>query len=604
MSMIRVNRRFTNYLMASLLIYIIGQLAVVNVTAQAGFNYQAVLRDNNGEVLSSQPVQIQVNLLEGSPEGQLVYRELHEVVTNPFGTVSVIIGQGIDQNGNIDSLHFERNSYFLQVKVDEDMSGNFQDFGVDMIRPVPVAMYALNGTRGEKGEPGEPGPPGERGEDGKSIRIQGFTPSFDSLPNNYGGDEGDIFVDVISGQGYVWQGDKWFVFGPFRGPKGDPGAAGDPGPAGPQGEDGAPGPTGPKGEPGEKGDPGDSYWSLEPSMDFDSNLFYPGSVKIGNEGGLLIDTSTVDGLGYSILLHNETTNRRAELSEAQLTLGPASVPLILYPWDSYYGMTLTQDEIKIGGENSSLNVQLGAHPFSGEGNFGHLGVSDDEGIEKGHLTVSDLGGANHGILELWGSNGLNNVTLASRLGLTDFGRIVVHDDAGQNTAEMTISDAKAGLLLTLEGGARRTEFSSNSLGGYMKFYGGQGAVATFEFDQAGNFAQSFPSDLRLKENIMPMHAILPRILQITPSFFNYSGVERRYRTFGVIAQDLQSIFPSLVHQITGSDYLGVDYGKFGILAIQAIKEQQTIIEDLKTQQKDLQQRMQELEQMINKLLAN
>ena len=60
------------------------------------------------------------------------------------------------------------------------------------------------------------------------------------------------------------------------------------------------------------------------------------------------------------------------------------------------------------------------------------------GVEKGHLTVSNIGGGNHGLLELWGTNGLNNVTLGSRLGLPEFGRVVVHDEAGQNTAEMTV----------------------------------------------------------------------------------------------------------------------------------------------------------------------
>lgn len=188
-------------------------------------------------------------------------------------------------------------------------------------------------------------------------------------------------------------------------------------------------------------------------------------------------------------------------------------------------------------------MQLGAHPFSGEGNYGHLGISDDEGIEKGHLTVSDLGGAKHGLMELWGSNGFPNVTLASRLGLTDFRRIVVHDDAGVNSAEMTVSNAKEGLLLTLSGGTRRTEFSSNALGGYMKFYGAQGAIATFEFDQAGNFAQTFPSDVRLEENIRTMTSILPKILQIDPSYFTYLGTRAESPTFGVIAQDLQKVFP-------------------------------------------------------------
>ncbi len=613
-------------------------LFIPSASGQMGFNYQAILRNAAGEVLPSQAVRLQLSLHQTTASGPMVFQELHEITTNPFGTLSLIVGQGVNQTGSLDSLNFRRSNYFLKVRLDEDMTGSFIDFGTDMIRPVPVAMYALNapegprgpqglkgdqgdpgvpgpqGLKGDQGDPGVPGPqglkgdqglqglkgdkgdPGEKGEDGKSIRIYGFVGSADSLPKDYNGEEGDIFVDVKSGLGHVWQGDKWFLFGPFRGPKGDQGDTGLPGP---KGDDGAIGPPGPKGDKGEPGVTGDTYWNLVPGMDADSNLNYPGPVKIGINEGAIIGTSTVDGKGYSILLHNALTNRRSELSEGQLYMGPASIPLILYPWDSYYGTTLSKDRLLIGGENSSLNVQLGAHPFSGAGNFGHLGISDDEGVEKGHLTISNIGGAGkHGLLELWGSNGFENITLASRLGLPDFGRIVVHDDQGQNTAEMTISDRKEGLLLTLAGGQRRTEFSSNDLGGYMKFYNGTGAVATFEFDQAGNFGQSFPSDVRLKENIESMKSILPNILKITPTYYNYKGIDKRYRTFGVIAQDLQAIFPTLVHQMEGSDYLSVEYGRFGVLAIQAIKEQHEIIQDLKEEVNRLNQKIDSIEKML------
>jgi len=136
----------------------------------------------------------------------------------------------------------------------------------------------------------------------------------------------------------------------------------------------------------------------------------------------------------------------------------------------------------------------------------------------------------------------------------------------------------------------------------MKFYGAQGAIATFEFDQAGNFAQAFPSDVRLKDNIRSMTSILPKILQINPSYFTYQGIGASSSTFGVIAQDLQKIFPNLVRQMQDSEYLGVDYGKFGILAIQAVKEQQEIIEELKQEQQRLKLTISRLENALNQFM--
>ncbi|NND06552.1 MAG: hypothetical protein HKN87_09245 [Saprospiraceae bacterium] len=535
----------------SVLLYASFVLMIMEISAQTGFNYQAVLRNSEGEVLSSQPVRLQLSIREGSANGVAVYEEVHELPTNPYGTVSLIVGQGFDQSGHMDSLRFDDNSYFFHVELDEDMTGQFVDFGTDMIRPVPLAMFAMNGPAGAVGPPGEKGEPGTPGEQGEPGPI---------------------------------------------------GEKGDPGPPGPKGDGGEVGPPGPKGEKGDPGTSGDTYWTIAPDMYADSSLFYPGSVKIGAGAGLRIDTNTVDGQGFSMQLRNEATNRRSELSEGQLSLGPAIFPLILYAWDSYHGSTLTKDQLRIGGENTSLNIQLGAHPFSGGGNYGHVGISDDEGIEKGHLTVSDLGKGKHGLLELWGSNGLPNVTLASRLGLPDFGRMVVHDSDGQNSAEMTVSNAKDGLLLTLSGGARRTEFSSNALGGYMKFYGTQGAISTFEFDAAGNFAQTFPSDVRLKENIRTMSSILPLVLKIKPSHFNYLSSGTENPTFGVIAQELQDVFPHLVRRIHDSDYLGVDYTKFGILAIQAVKEQQEIIEELKKEQQNMKETILRLETALQEVL--
>ncbi|MDH3649649.1 MAG: tail fiber domain-containing protein, partial [Saprospiraceae bacterium] len=144
-------------------------------------------------------------------------------------------------------------------------------------------------------------------------------------------------------------------------------------------------------------------------------------------------------------------------------------------------------------------------------------------------------------------------------------------------------------------GARRTEISSNNLGGYMTFYSTMGTQATLAFDGSGNFGQTMISDSRLKENISPMSKILGKIMQVNPSFFNYQGVDKSNPTFGFLAQEIQQVFPELVREMDNG-YLGIDYSKFSILAIQAIKEQQALIETLLERQEQLENRLQALEQ--------
>ena len=107
----------------------------------------------------------------------------------------------------------------------------------------------------------------------------------DSLDMNYMGQNGDIFIDLTTGEGYVWNGLGWFNFGPLRGPQGEPGPEGpqgiqgeqgpqglqgpqgDPGP-GPEGPQGEPGPEGPQGEPGPEG-PQRRTWTARKFLEMD-----------------------------------------------------------------------------------------------------------------------------------------------------------------------------------------------------------------------------------------------------------------------------------------------------------------------------------------------
>ena len=67
-------------------------LFIICLTGMAGltqipqaFKYQAVIRDNAGEVIQNQPVDIRIGIHEGTPGGTYVYRETHSVSTNAFG---------------------------------------------------------------------------------------------------------------------------------------------------------------------------------------------------------------------------------------------------------------------------------------------------------------------------------------------------------------------------------------------------------------------------------------------------------------------------------------------------------------------------------------
>ena len=97
------------------------------------------------------------------------------------------------------------------------------------------------------------------------------------------------------------------------------------------------------------------------------------------------------------------------------------------------------------------------------------------------------------------------------------------------------------------------------------------------------------SDIRFKENIELIDSAVEKLQKIhgykfkwkeDPELVKFHGFKGD--DVGVIAQEVQSILPEIINT-KDSGYLGVRYEKIIPLLIQAIKEQQDQIEDLKKQ---------------------
>jgi hypothetical protein len=94
------------------------------------------------------------------------------------------------------------------------------------------------------------------------------------------------------------------------------------------------------------------------------------------------------------------------------------------------------------------------------------------------------------------------------------------------------------------------------------------------------------SDLRYKKDIMPLTGSLQNILALRGVNYSWRASdfpEKHFvpdRQIGVIAQDVEKLYPEVV--FTDRDgYKSVDYAKLTPVLIEAIKEQQQLIETLK-----------------------
>lgn len=109
-------------------------------------------------------------------------------------------------------------------------------------------------------------------------------------------------------------------------------------------------------------------------------------------------------------------------------------------------------------------------------------------------------------------------------------------------------------------------------------------------DVAGSaHASSFPtsSDVRLKKNITPLKGVLPKLEKINGVAFDWNstyqamGRATGHREVGLIAQEVEAVFPELVTTWGNEDYRAIDYGRLAGILVEAIKEQQAQIRELR-----------------------
>jgi hypothetical protein len=103
---------------------------------------------------------------------------------------------------------------------------------------------------------------------------------------------------------------------------------------------------------------------------------------------------------------------------------------------------------------------------------------------------------------------------------------------------------------------------------------------------------SINSDARLKANIISLGSTLAKLLQIDGKTYTMKKDENKKQKIGVLAQDIEKVFPELVSESNGVK--SVNYQGLVPVLINALKEQQAEIDRLKTQE----ERLDRLERLV------
>ena len=89
------------------------------------------------------------------------------------------------------------------------------------------------------------------------------------------------------------------------------------------------------------------------------------------------------------------------------------------------------------------------------------------------------------------------------------------------------------------------------------------------------------SSRKMKTNINPIHNPLDKVMKLQGVTYNWKSSPNSGKDLGLIAEDVREVLPHVVHE-AANGHAGIDYARITSLLVEAVKEQQKQIQELKS----------------------
>jgi hypothetical protein len=136
--------------MKKFLILMMVIIITCSATGQAPqkISYQCVIRDANGVLVTNHSIGVRISLLKGTSTGAVVYQEIFNPnpQTNSNGLLSIEIGGGIPVTGTFSALDWASGPYFLRTETDPSGGTSYTIVGISQLLSVPYALQAKTAT--------------------------------------------------------------------------------------------------------------------------------------------------------------------------------------------------------------------------------------------------------------------------------------------------------------------------------------------------------------------------------------------------------------------------------------------------------------------------
>lgn len=217
------------------------------------------------------------------------------------------------------------------------------------------------------------------------------------------------------------------------------------------------------------------------------------------------------------------------------------------------------------------DLDLGSNNLATSGNVDGVDVStlkSDFDTLSGKTLVS-------GSAQIDVSSTTGTVDISSR---TNF---AVSDTTGQTGINLTLTDDTVSGVVVGLGTGNDVQFDSFGVGTAA-------SGTTGEIRATNDITAFYSSDERLKENIADLEGALDKVKAMRGVTFDWKELSDEERKtihsheghdLGVIAQEVQAVYPELVHQ-RDHGYLSVDYVKLTAVLISAVKELSDKVDEL------------------------
>lgn len=549
------------------------------------FNYQAVVNADDGSPVAAKKITVEVSILQGNDcennpgACPVLWQELHYPTTSDFGLFSIEIGAPSATNtyagsqanySTIDWLDVSQGYYYLKVRADFGESENLNslsDLGTSKFSAVPYSLVAQKADFATS-----------------ATSANTITPDANDKIKNKLAQLADVDVTTVSaGEVLAWDGTKWTNKVPAA--------------------------------------QGVSTLKELTDTDYDTPankdvLMYNSTAGKWESQALdlkqsladLTDVTTATPENGQVLTYNAGAWKNQAIALSTLSgvniSSPTANQVLTYDGSKWInkapaqwatntkGIHYNEGNVGIGSDNPDKLLVI-------KQDDNKITTFDGDGIamKSGYITLS-------GAVAQQGSVAIGSSTDAH--GTASFA-MGTNTKTTKNYSMAIGKDLTNNVPNSLVVGLGRT--NSN----YLFLVAGNASTDAFSVDASGNVAAAgtitasdfiTSSDRRLKTNITPLEKSLDKVMKLNGVTFNWDKSVRPNAStslqYGFIAQEIEKVIPELVSE--GSDgYKTVNY--MGVIPVltQAMQEQQQEIEQLKDENKKLNETIEALLKRVEAL---